>query len=213
MVWCSESRARRVFETAVLLRLCVTIGALVLPSLQAADSTINAVVSCPTVPPGGTAQITVTLAAPMSITHGKFHIELDPAVFGDISAVQVFSASGDQQGIAKLQGTQADVVFNALSGGIGLLPNLPVAEITAPVLATVRVGSIGSVTVQATSLWRGEVSGQQYSMAFQSKGVPIGPGLSIQSVVPGGGPVPAGTLVQVNGQGFTSSTMPDASYQ
>jgi uncharacterized protein (TIGR03437 family) len=181
------------------------VGALLLTSLHAADSTITALVSCPTVQPGGTAQITVMLPSPVAITHGRFQIDLDPAVFGEISAIHVFSASGDQQGVAKLQGQHAEVVFGANSGGIGRLPNLPVAEITAPVIATAPAGATGAVTVQSSSPWY-EVSGKRYTVSFQSPGVAIGAGISIQSVVPGGGPVPAGTVVAINGRGFTSST-------
>src|ERR1039457_6449175 len=137
------------------------IGALLLTSsLLAADSAITALVSSPVVQPGGTAQITVTLPTPVAITHGRFQIDFDPAVFGDIAAIHVFSASGDQQGVAKLQGQHADVVFSANSGGIGRLPNFPVAEITVPVIATARAGVTGAVTVQSSSPWY-EVSGKR----------------------------------------------------
>jgi uncharacterized protein (TIGR03437 family) len=141
----------------------------------------------------------------MAITHGSFSIDLNPAVFGSISAISVFSASDDQQGVARLSGQHADVVFSAASGGIGRLPNLPVAEITAPVLATAAVGAAGAVTVQSPSTWY-DVSGTQYTVSFQSAGVPIGAGMSIQSVVPGGGQLAAGTVVAIKGQGFSNST-------
>lgn len=180
------------------------IGFLFATTLRASDS-LNVIASCPPVAPGGTAQITITLQAPVSITHGRFDIDVDPAVFGNISAVNVFSASGDQQGAVKLQGQHAEVVFGAESGGIGRLPNLPVAEITVPVLAGAPAGATGAVTIHAASPWR-EISGQKYTVLFDSPGVPIGAGMSIQSVTPGAGPLPAGTVVTINGQGFTKST-------
>jgi uncharacterized protein (TIGR03437 family) len=157
------------------------------------------------VPSGGTAQITVTLASPVALTHGRFTIDLDPAVFGNISAVNVFSASGDQEGAARLDGLHADVMFGANSGGIGRLPNMPVAEITAPVLVSAPAGVTGAVKVQSSTVWH-ELSGKQYTVSVQSPGVPIGAGMSIRSVVPGGGKLAAGTVVAINGQGFTNST-------
>jgi hypothetical protein len=181
--------------------LAAAIGALLLTSLHAADSAITALVSCPVVQPGGTAQITVTLPSPLAITHGRFQIDVDPAVFGDISAIHVFSASGDQQGAAKLEGKHAEVVFGANSGGVGRLPNVPVAEITVPVLATALADAKGAAAVQSSSLCY-EVSGKQYTVSFQSPGVAIGAGISIQSVAPGGGQLPAGTVVAINGQGL-----------
>lgn len=87
----------------------LALGVLPAPGFDAANSAVTALVSCPIVPPGGTAQIAVTLPAPVAFTHGHFRIDLDPAVFGAISAVNVFSASGDQQGVAALNGVHADV--------------------------------------------------------------------------------------------------------
>src|ERR1700682_2149355 len=166
------------------------IGILLLTSLHADNAAVTALISCPVVPPGGTAQIVITFPSPLAITHGRFQIDVDPSVFGDISAIHVFSASGDQQGVAKLQGRHADVVASANSGGLGRLPNVPVAEITVPVLATAPAGVTGTVAVQSPSPWH-EVSGKQYTVSFQSPGVAIGAGISIQSVVPGGGQLPA----------------------
>ena len=96
------------------------IGILLLTSLHADSAAVTAFISCPVVPPGGTAQITVMLPSPLALTHGRFQIDVDPSVFGDISAIHVFSASGDQQGVARLQGRHADVVFSANSGVISL---------------------------------------------------------------------------------------------
>lgn len=153
------------------------IGAVVAISLHSGTASITAIVSCPAVAPGGTAQITVMLPAPLAITHGRFTIDLDSAVFGEISAIHVFSASGDQQGVAKLQGRHAEVVFGANSGGIGRLPNLPVAEITVPVLDTAPMNTAGTIMVQSALPWR-DVTGKQWPVSFQSPGVTIGAGLS-----------------------------------
>src|ERR1700682_5924942 len=181
------------------------IGILLLSSLHGDSAAVTALVSSPVVPPGGTAQITVMLPSPIALTHGRFQIDVDPSVFGDISAIHVFSASGDQQGVARLQGQHAEVVFGANSGGVGRLPNVPIAEITVPVLATAPAGATGAVTVQSSSPWY-EASGKQFTVSFQSPGVVIGAGMSIQSVVPGGGQLPAGPVGAINGRGFTSST-------
>jgi uncharacterized protein (TIGR03437 family) len=141
----------------------------------------------------------------LPIADGNLDIDFDPAVFDNISGINVFSASGDQAGIANIQGRHADVQFTSNSGGIGRLPDYPVLEVTVPVLSAARPGTLGGVTVRSNSLWR-DVSGYRYTVSFQSPGISIGNGISIQSVVPGGGVVPAGTQVQINGLGFTAAT-------
>ncbi|MGI8745964.1 MAG: hypothetical protein ACR2NN_25965 [Bryobacteraceae bacterium] len=183
----------------------IVIYAFLFSSLSAADSSLTASVSSSPVPPGGTAQISITLPFPVPLVHGTLSVDVDAAVFGSISAINVFSASGDHAGIAQIQGHHADLFFTSNSGGVGRLPGLPVAEITLPVLATATAGATGQVTLQSKSPWR-DIPGNQYTMSFQSPGVAIGDGMSIQSVVPGGGPLPAGTVVQINGQGFRAST-------
>jgi hypothetical protein len=74
-----------------------------------------------------------------------------------------------------------------------------------PVLASAPVGTSGTVTVQASDSWR-EVSGEQVIVSFQSAGLMIGDGMSIQNVVPGGSFLPSGSVVAINGQGFTAKT-------
>jgi hypothetical protein len=159
------------FRMLTPVLLCIALGSLASAGLHAANLGVMASVSCPTVPPGGTAQITIALPSPIAFTHGTIAVDLDPTVFGNISAVNVFSASGDQQGFAMLQGLHTNVQFGAESGGIGRLPNMPMVEITAQVLSTARVGATGSVTVQSTAVWY-EISGAEYNVSFQSPGVP-----------------------------------------
>jgi hypothetical protein len=84
------------------------------------------------------------------------------------------------------------------------LPNHPVLQLTVPVLPTARPGTVGAVTAPPIR-WR-DLTGKEDTVTFQSPGIAIGPGLSIQDVVPGGGALPAGTRVQINGRGFSKET-------
>jgi len=173
---------------------------------RANDLTVIASVTSSVVAPGGTAQMIVTLASPVNITQGRLKVDLDAGVFGSITAVQVFSASGDQQGAAQLQGLHAEVLFGAESGNIGVIPGFPILQITASVLPSAPMGTVGAVTLTANSMWR-EASGDRYAVTFESPGVTVGPGMSIQRIDPGGGQLAAGTVVTISGQGFTPSTV------
>lgn len=93
-------------------------------------------VSVPAVAAGGLAQIRVTLAAPHRISACRLSFDLDPAVFGPPAAVDVFSATGDQTGVAAIDGNHIDLTFGSASGGIGRLPGVPIFVIDVPALAS-----------------------------------------------------------------------------
>ena len=111
-----------------------------LPAPAAADSPAVLTVAPMKSPAGTAAQIRVELDRALAIATGGFIIQLDPAIFGPITDVQIFSAAGDALGTAILQGTRADVRFSAISGTIGRLGGLPIATVTAMVLSEAREG-------------------------------------------------------------------------
>ena len=59
-------------------------------------------ISSTTVPPGAMAQIRVSLTTPQAIAKGAFSMDFDPAFFGDIADVRMFSAAGDVIGFANV---------------------------------------------------------------------------------------------------------------
>src|SRR5258708_34247260 len=72
--------------------------------VHATDSAVTAVLSSSPVSPGGTAQVTLTLSSPLGLVTGILSIDLDPGWFANISALNVFSASGGQVGTATVRG-------------------------------------------------------------------------------------------------------------
>ena len=158
-------------------------------------------------PPGGTAQIRIALAAPIPIAGGNLSMELDPSVFGSISAVDVFSATGDQMGFSRVQDRHLDVQFYSISGGIGRLPSMPMVVVSVPVLTGAAKGSTGNISVSSTSgPWK-DVQGNQYLPSDTAARLKAGGELSINAVTPGGGLLAAGTTVQVDGLGFIASSV------
>ena len=71
------------------------------------------------VPPGGTAQLQLFLAAPKALVSGGAVITLDATVFDNITAADVYSATGDQVGTANITGRTVDVEFTSPTGGVG----------------------------------------------------------------------------------------------
>ena len=182
----------------------LVLTALLASHASAANLTLR--VSNEIAPSGGWAQIKISAAAPAMIANGRILMSFDPAVFGGVANVAVFSAAGDAEGVAVLNGQSLDVNFNAPSAGIGRLPDLPVLTVTIPVLANAPTGVISAITLDASqSPWM-DANGNTYSVSVTPGSVTTGGSLSVQNLVPGGGLLAAGTLVRINGTGFSTAT-------
>jgi uncharacterized protein (TIGR03437 family) len=199
-------QSRRVSRCVVPIQLVLT--ALLAGPLSAADLTLQ--ISSETAPPGGWAQIKISSPTPQLVTGGRLVMKFDSAVFGPISSVAVFSAQGDAVGIATVSGQSLDVSISSAAGGIGQLPHLPILTVTVPVLASAPVGTVSAITLDASPVPPGvqwtDPQGNIYSVTVAPGTVTVGGTLSVQNLVPGGGLLPAGALVRVNGTGFSAST-------
>jgi uncharacterized protein (TIGR03437 family) len=183
------------------------------PSPGASDSATATVpqsplplqISAAETPAGATAQIRIYLASPHQIASGRLVVDLDAAVFGPASAVDVFSATGDQVGVANIRDRHIEAQFSSITGGIGQLPGLPAVTILAPVLATAKTGETGSITISPGDIPWKDVQGNQYLPAVQPGRIKVGGNISVNSVSPGGGLLPAEATVRIAGSGFSPS--------
>ena len=155
-----------------------------LPAPAAADSPAVLTVAPMKSPAGTAAQIRVELDRALAIATGGFIIQLDPAIFGPITDVQIFSAAGDALGTAILQGTRADVRFSAISGTIGRLGGLPIATVTAMVLSEASEGASATITLDpALQPWQDAV-GSTMTLAAAGSTLTVGGQLTLQSIMP-----------------------------
>ncbi len=192
-------------------RACVILAQIALVASlagQASAANLALQVSNETAPPGGWAQVTISASAPALIASGRIVVNFDPSVFGPISNVAVFSAKGDGVGVAVVTATgqSLDVNFGSPSAGIGQLPDLPVLMVTIPVLASATAGTVSAITADpGQGPWTDE-NDNAYAVSATPGSVTIGGGLSVEDLAPGGGLLAAGTLVQINGTGFSTGT-------
>jgi IPT/TIG domain len=157
-----------------------------------------------TAPPGGTVQLNFFLSQPSLITSGELAMDLDPTVFGSVTAVSAFSANGDAAGVAQIEGLHVDVRFASANGGIGRLAQVPLVVVTATVLPNATAGKTASVTADPSgSPWL-DLLGNLYSVSVVAGTVTVGGTLSITSITPGGGVLPGGTAIAIEGTGFSS---------
>lgn len=133
-------------------------------------------------------------------------MDLDPAVFGPATAVDVFSAYGDQLGVARLNDHHVEVFFRSPMGGIGRLPGRPILTITAAVLINARAGERAPIAVNfGGKPWK-DLRGYQFLPEAEPGQLSVGGSLVIETVTPGGGLLPMGARVRIAGQGFTAQT-------
>ncbi|MGH9718678.1 MAG: BACON domain-containing protein [Bryobacteraceae bacterium] len=187
----------RFFQFAVAVTIC---------AVRAFPQALDVQVSTETAPAGGTAQFKISLAKPLALIDGRVVMEFDPTVFGEVISVNVLSATGDVLGAAKVQGRRFDVRFRSIGGGVGRLPDLPVLTVVVPVLPGVTRGTRVPVTFNTGStLWK-DADGNDYSVTVKPGQFTAAGELSIRNVTPGGGVLPAGTVVAVEGTGFMPTT-------
>ena len=173
----------------------------------ASTPTLTLAVANESAPAGTWTQIKVFLSAPRQVTGGGFSMDFDPSVFGDVSSVALFSATGDAAGYAHVNGKHIDAHFLSPSGGIGQLPGLPVLVVSIPVLPGLQAGMKAAVTVDASaSAWTDTV-GNTYSVGANPGVFHVGGSMSIESVSPAGGWQAAGTIIRIRGVGFDPSTV------
>lgn len=179
--------------------------ALVASPLYAANPAITLQVSSETAPPGGYAQFKISLTAPALVSTASISMTFDPTIFGPVANVAAFSATGDQIGYANVNGQQLTASASSPSAGLGQLPGLPVLIVTVPVLATAQAGT-SSVTIDPTQGPWQDQQGNTYTVSVNPGTFTVGGTLSVESVPPGGGLLPSGTVVTVNGTGFDATT-------
>ena len=195
---------------------------LLVSSLSAANPPLEVQISNETGPPGGWVQIKLSLTVPQSVGSGGIELKLDPTVFGRPLSAAVFSTNGDGWGtwIPEIANLRVTFSCGRPCIGLGKARNLPMLVITVPILSSAVPGTV--VVLSADGLlsdlnlgkqlrrspWF-DPNGTPFDVSLKSGSLTVGGSLSIQSVAPGGGGLPAGTSVRINGTGFTPDTSVD----
>ena len=178
----------------------------VLFAADAPNPALELQVSSETVPAGGIARFKIWATAPHLIGQGRIVIDFNPAVFGNLESVHVFSAAGDEVGTPVLIGRHLDVQFGSSSGGIGRLPDLPVLIVGVQVLPGQPPGTQATVTLDPSQAQWIDILSAPYSVTVKPGTLTVGGNLTITDIEPGGGVVPAGAMVRIRGTGFTPAT-------
>src|SRR5277367_3735273 len=164
-------------------------------------------ISSETAPVGATAQVKVFLSSPFPIASGSvaFQFDNDGALIPTITATGVFGATGDISGIQGPSNGMIVVQFASPTGGLARSPDLPLIELT----VIVDKPHVISVFADQRTFFA-DLTGAVHLLtpgAVQPGEIAVGGTLSVESVTPGGGLLPTGTMLQVAGTGFNPATV------
>jgi hypothetical protein len=161
------------------------------------------VVSSGTAPPGSIMQVKFTLARPQAMASGVLRVNFDPAFFGDVVSVAGFSAAGDAEGWATVEGRRVEVHLKSPAKTIGVVNGSPIIVMNVPVIAL--EGAKADVAGEAAE-WV-DATGNKVAVTVSAGTAEAGGTLAVREVWPATGVVEAGSIIRVLGSGFTAETM------
>jgi hypothetical protein len=162
-----------------------------------------------TVPPGGMLQLKVEITEPKPILKGGQRAQYQAQFLGPVQGIALFSPNGDASGTAVLSKGAAHLSLNSPLFDMGNVVDYPILTMAMPVKTTAIPGKTAPLVLDPSlSRWV-DPSGQDYPVLLTNGLVTVGGTLSISSILPGGGVVPAGTKIRILGMGF----QPDSKVQ
>jgi hypothetical protein len=155
-----------------------------------------------TVPPGGMLQLKVQITEPKPISKGGQKALFVGKMLGTPLGIELFSPSGDASGTAVLSKGAAQFSLSSPLIDMGQNIDYPIVTIAMPVKATALPGQTADLTLDPSLSQWVDPLGQNYPALLTNGILTVGGSLSISNIVPGGGVVPAGTKIAIQGIGF-----------
>jgi hypothetical protein len=154
-------------------------------------------------PPGGVVQMKFLVTEPTPISSGGPRFALSPD-FDAVWGIALFNPTGDVNGAAVIRGSQVNVFYTTSSGAQGT--DYPVMTVALHVRPDAAPGSQTQFSLDPTSTWVLGLLGVATLKPGPPATVTVGGTISITNVVPGGGLLPAGSVVSIQGIGFAPDT-------
>ncbi len=144
-------------------------------------------VSSEAAPPGGVAQVRITLTEPKPIIRTKLYLEFDEQMVEQIMSVGAYSENVEATGIATRRGNVLVVEAVSPTGNLGKLPWYPIFSISVKLRDGLPAGTSSLFTVGSNSEFY-QPDGTPWTIESNKAGtVAVDGSLSIDDVFPGGG--------------------------
>jgi hypothetical protein len=156
-------------------------------------------------PPGGLVQMKFLLSVPTPISTGGPVLSLDAGMFDSVWGIQLFCPDGDLNGVAMVNGSNVNIRYATTAGAAGT--DYPIMTVALHIRPDAVPGAATQFQLNPSSWWTLNPSGAETTVKPGSPAtVTVGGSISILDVVPGGGVLPAGTVVSIKGMGFQPKT-------
>jgi hypothetical protein len=151
-----------------------------------------------TAPAGSIVQMKLRTYEVTPISISSIRFPFDATVFDGVDAVTAFATYGEVAGAAVIDGNNVALAY--VTTEPLTVDEYPFAMISLRIRPDAAVGSRSEFTLDPSSRW--VVGGRTVPATVTPGTVTVGGSVAITDVVPGGGWVPAGTVVSVRGVGF-----------
>jgi hypothetical protein len=154
-------------------------------------------------PAGGVVQMKFMVTEPTPISSGGPRFSFD-SMFDAVWGVELFSPRGDVNGAAILNGSHVNVFYTNSGGASG--NDYPIMTVALHVRPDAAAGTQTQFSLDPASTWILGLLGVASLKPEPPATVSVAGTISITNVVPGGGLLPAGTVVSIQGIGFDQKT-------
>ena len=154
-------------------------------------------------PADGVVQMKFMVTEPTPISSGGPRFAF-ARTFDAVRGIELFSPSGDVSGVAVVNGSQVSVFYSTSSGTQGT--DYPIMTVSLHVRPDAAFGSQDQFSLDPSSTWILGLLGVATLKPVAPATVTVAGTISITNVVPGGGALPAGSVVSIQGMGFQPGT-------
>jgi hypothetical protein len=171
------------------------------PSCPAVTQQISLHIPNETVVPGGIVQMKFMVTTPTPISSGGPRIRPFAVGVGvRVRGINVLNPTGDVAGVALISSSMVSISYIASTGAQG--PDYPIMTVALAIPTSTPVGTSMPFSLDPSSTWNLGFLGTASLKPMLPATITVGGSISITDIVPGGGLLPAGTAVSIQGIGF-----------
>lgn len=141
---------------------------------------------------------------PTPISTGGPSLAIDTGIFDGVWGIELFCPTGDLNGVAMVNGSHINIRYSTTVGAQGT--DYPIMTMALHVRPDAVPGSQTQYQLDPSSTWTLGLLGTATLKPVPPAIVTVGGSISITNVVPGGGILPAGSVVSIRGMGFQPKT-------
>src|SRR5215472_15127282 len=156
-----------------------------------------------TAPPGGVVQMKFMVTEPTPISTGGPIVDM-AGMFDGFWGIELFNPTGDVNGVAMISGSRVNVLYTTAGGNQGT--DYPIMTMAMHIRPDAAPGTQTLYQLDPSSTWTLGLLGTATLKPNPPATVTVGGSINITNIVPGGGVLPAGTVVSIQGMGFQPLT-------